>query len=274
MPQDDKSFFRCPVCGRELIRGGNALVCGNAHSFDLSRRGYVNLLLRSGVSGKRHGDDALMARARTEFLEKGYYDPLADAVCAALQEHVGANRRLLDCGCGEGFYTARAAKALSDCECAGIDVSKAAVHEAAKRGGGIQLAVASAFELPVADDYCGALMNLFAPLAAREFARVLCRGGILVRAVPTVRHLWELKCAVYDEPYENKPADEQIEGFSVVSKQRIEYRLSLDDPRDIDALFKMTPYYYKTSEADQRKAAALERLETQIGFEVLVYKKQ
>ena len=39
------------------------------------------------------------------------------------------------------------------------------------------------------------------------------------------------------------------------------------------SLFSMTPYFYKTSEENQRRLVKLETLTTEIGFEMLIYKK-
>ena len=47
-------------------------------------------------------------------------------------------------------------------------------------------------------------MNLFAPLCAAEIFRVLKPGGVFLLGVPDRRHLWQLKQAVYEEPYENE----------------------------------------------------------------------
>ena len=43
---------------------------------------------------------------------------------------------------------------------------------------------------------------------------------------------------------------------------------------EIESLFKMTPYYYKTSAEGQARAAALSELETEVSFEVLCYRKE
>ena len=40
-----KSGFCCPVCGSALERGEKILTCENGHSFDIAKKGYVNLLL-------------------------------------------------------------------------------------------------------------------------------------------------------------------------------------------------------------------------------------
>ena len=73
----------CPVCGQPLHKTEKNYVCSGRHSFDIAKSGYVNLLLNS--SQGHHGDDKLMVRARRDFLDKGFYDPLAQeiaSVCA------------------------------------------------------------------------------------------------------------------------------------------------------------------------------------------------
>ena len=67
------NVFVCPVCKKELVSNGKSFICENGHCFDISKFGYVNLLMSSKSSAKRHGDDRLMVRARRDFLDKGYY---------------------------------------------------------------------------------------------------------------------------------------------------------------------------------------------------------
>ena len=57
----------CPVCKEKLIKGNKTFRCVNNHSFDCAKQGYVNL---SRKQTKNHGDNALMVKARTDFLEK------------------------------------------------------------------------------------------------------------------------------------------------------------------------------------------------------------
>ncbi len=46
----------CPVCEAQLARVSNMLKCPQAHSFDIAREGYVNLLLAGRKRPKALGD--------------------------------------------------------------------------------------------------------------------------------------------------------------------------------------------------------------------------
>ena len=62
----------CPVCGKQLNKVLNTYRCLNNHCFDVSKEGYVNLLLNS----KHSGDNKEMIRSRSLFLNKGYFEKL------------------------------------------------------------------------------------------------------------------------------------------------------------------------------------------------------
>lgn len=269
--------WSCPVCGLPLSPAERSIRCENGHSYDLAKKGYVNLLRSNQSHNKRHGDDRAMVAARTAFLDAGYYAPLCDAVAAAAVSACGDAPVVLDVGCGEGYYTAAVERLLLAAgktpAVHGVDISREALIAAHRRSPSLSLAVASLAHLPMADAACDVLLNVFAPVDAAEFARVLRPGGILLRAIPLERHLWELKCAVYDVPYENKLPDLTLPGFRLKTRQDIVSRITLQSQTDIQALFMMTPYYYKTSRADQEKLARLDTLETETAFGLLIYKK-
>ncbi len=269
--------FLCPVCGAPLTGSEKQYHCPGGHSFDRAKSGYVNLLLRTG-SGKRHGDDKAMVQARSAFLDKGWYDPLSRALAACALAHTGQYICLLDAGCGEGKYTEDIRLALQAAgktvDAMGIDISKDALAKAGKRSRALRLAVASSAALPVAEGSVDLLLNIFSPLMAAEFSRVLSPGGILLRAFPLENHLWELKQQIYDAPYRNKPPIMETPGFQLLERRDICYRLRLTDPADIACLFRMTPYYYKTGLTDQEKLHRLTELNTAVEFGVGVYRKK
>lgn len=260
----ESSSFICPVCRARLFKLESGLRCMSGHSFDKAKQGYVNLLLKNG-SGKRHGDDKLMVEARSRFLDKGYYAGLRDRI----NEIIGNGHTLLDSGCGEGYYTSLFAE---NNKVVGIDISKDALKTAAKRCKGSEFAVASVGDIPLPDGAVDTVVCIFAP-ESEEFSRILTDGGRLITATPLEEHLMELKAAVYDKPYKNPPTDYRKEGFLILSQTEVKYEITLESNEDIEALFKMTPYYYKTSIADQQKLSALETLTVGLEFMITEYKK-
>lgn len=268
------NFFICPICKERFEVRGNSLVCPSNHCFDLSKRGYVNLLRPSKSGAIRHGDDKLMVESRKDFLNQGFYAPLSDAITEILCQHAGEKATVLDAGCGEGYYTVNVKRALSTDAVYGVDVSRDAIHAASLRDKSLHLAVASIFDLPVPSQSIDVLINLFAPYDDAEFSRVLKENGLLVRAFPAERHLWELKCAVYDTPYENEIDTLALDGFEILTEKSITFPLDLQKQSEIDALFKMTPYYYKTSREGQARLAALHTLQTHAAFYLVIYQKR
>ncbi|MDE5582700.1 MAG: methyltransferase domain-containing protein [Ruminococcus sp.] len=258
----------CPVCREKLGISGKTYTCANRHSFDIARSGYVNLLLSKHTGKTVHGDNKIMVQARRDFLEKGYYSPLRESLCENVQEGV-----ILDAGCGEGYYTNGILNALPNAEIYGIDISKTAVDMASKRTKKITFATASVFNIPVADSSVDTLVTIFSPYCSAEFLRVLKINGIMIMAIPSENHLLELKQAVYDTPYKNKVKPYELDGFGLVSKKRITYNFTLESNKDIQSLFSMTPYFYRTNYTQSKKLAELENLTTTADFELLIYRK-
>ena len=266
----------CPVCREKLILDKRSYRCGKGHCFDLAKSGYVNLLPPS-AGGKRHGDDKLMVKARSRFLDKGFYDKLSDAVAQCVNFYSPDLAHIVDAGCGEGKYTADMLKTLEQAgkqaHILGIDISKDALICAAKRCKNINFCAASTAHMPIEDESCHIVVNIFSPFMAEEFYRVLKPGAKLIRVVPLKMHLWELKALIYDKPFPNPPMDMEAPGFKIVDTQPLCYEISLNSSEEIMDLFMMTPYYYKTGAADQQKAAQAEHLETKLEFGIYVYEK-
>ena len=269
-----EKIMRCPVCSSSLCMSGDSksALCTGArrHCFDFSRDGYLSFPGNSG------GDSKGAVDARRSFLLKGYYAPAAEAVVGAVTKYIGSDDSLIDAGCREGYYTSMLSEKVG--MTLGFDLSKFACGAAAKtarREGKANLlySTASVFELPVCDASVDAVVNIFAPCAEEEYTRVLKDGGFLFVVGAGRDHLMGLKRAIYDDVYENgERADlpvrlEHIE--KIVSRREI----LVEGKEDIAALFSMTPYYWRTSESDRERLDCLDRLETEIEFEINVYKK-
>lgn len=267
----------CPLCVLPLTEEEKKAVCPNGHAFDRARQGHFNLLTDSSAKG--HGDDMPMLLARREFLEKGHYEPLALAVAEAVCEYFPQKGAFLDAGCGEGYYTQKIASALEragkEAELYAFDIAKDAARLTSVRMGKKgHFFVASTFRIPMASESVSVATSLFAPYSEGEFLRVLAPGGILIRAVPLTEHLYSLKRAVYEHPTKNESAAVIGDGFTLISERRLQGRILLSSKEEIQSLFGMTPYAHKTSREDRNKLDALEKLETETDFGILIYRKK
>ena len=278
-----KNILVCPVCGKVLDKNEKSFVCDGKHSFDISSKGYVNLLLSSHTNSKIPGDNKMMVMSRRDFLDKGYYRVLHEKLNETFIRYFPADGGvLLDAGCGEGYYTSgmadAAAKKNIRSDIIAADISKYACGYAAKRLNAyrsetlnISVITASVFRLPAADGSVNVLTSLFAPFCREEFLRVLVPGGILIMVIPSADHLYSLKSAVYDRPYLNEKSDTEIDGFKLIEELTADDDIHLGSHEDIENLFSMTPYFYKTSREGHERLEKLTELDTHIGFNILVY---
>lgn len=272
----------CPICGlpMRLSPDGHSLWChaSKPHCFDGGGGGYLPL------APYHHGggDSKEAVHHRTAFLSKGYYQPMADALCDLLIELLPPPAILLDAGCGEGYYTNRIVAEGFDT--LGVDLSKFAVDAAAKAARRVRgdapshtvFAVGSVFRLPARDGSVQAVTNVFAPCAPAEYARVLTDGGYLVVVGAGTDHLLGLKERIYDDPYLNDPRrdlPDPASGLSQVTKRTVSYDICVSDADDLEALFSMTPYYWRTPLEGRERLKRVDTLTTSVSFDFYVYRK-
>ncbi len=269
-------ILRCPVCKEKLTLddSGKSLYCTGArrHCFDISAKGHVNLALNHSGGG----DSKEAVRSRTAFLRKGYYKPFADKLCEIISEYVKEGT-VIDAGCGEGYYTSLVAEKCGTLTL-GFDLSKWGAEAGAsnaKREGidNVAFAVASIYEMPVADESADAVINLFAPCAEEEFKRVLKNGGILIVVGAGEDHLFGLKKAIYDNPYKNDQRCDLPTDMEHIASHKVSFEIELSDKEDRMNLFAMTPYFYRTSRADFEKLEKADGLKTEVQFNIEVYRK-
>ena len=269
--------LRCPVCGeRMFLTDEKSLFCSGArrHCYDISSKGHVNL----AIGHKGGGDPKEAVRARSEFLRKGYYLPFAEAVCEAMAEFLAPTATtVIDAGCGEGYYTEKIAERCS-VNAIGFDLSKAAVESAASRAkrnerADLFYAVAGIFSMPLADGCADGVVNLFAPCAEEEFIRVLKKGGILLVAGAGEEHLYGLKKRLYDTPYKNEKRNDMPREMKRLRHISVKYDVEISDENDKQALFSMTPYYYRTSKENAERLLG-SPLVTEVEFDIDLYVKE
>lgn len=256
----------CPVCKQPLIKEEKKYICEHNHSFDIAKQGYTNLYLKSS---KNSGDNKEMVDARTSFLNLHHYDQLAHTIIDIVNEK--KSEVIIDAGCGEGYYT-NLIKQKTNADIYAFDLSKDALKYAARQNKEIHYFLASIFDMPMNDESCDLLLNIFAPLANKEYYRLIKKGGYLIKVDPHHQHLKQMKDFLYDDVYENEVLDLDVDGFTLESYKEVTYLMELDN-HALTALFKMTPYYYKTSKEKSEQLCQLSNLNCTASFMVYIYKK-
>lgn len=265
------TLYLCPICKNELVRRENSFVCSDNHSFDVARSGYINLLPSSKMNSKTPGDSKEMVAARRDFLDKNYYSPLRDSLAKKAGELGG--EVYFDAGCGTGYYTKAVTDALGIKQCFGADISKFAVDTAAKREKRGLFAVASVYDLPIPNEAVDIITNVFSPMADAEYRRILKKDGYMLYVVPGPVHLFSLKELLYDNPYENEISYPQYEGFCEVERIECTFNMSLQSKEDVEHLFAMTPYFWRTPAGALEKIRALDGLDTLAQFYISVLRR-
>jgi 23S rRNA (guanine745-N1)-methyltransferase len=184
-----------------------------------------------------------MVRARRAVFDAGCYEPIIAAVAAEVTEV----STVLDAGCGEGTYLARAC--ADGASGWGIDISKVAVRLAARRHLSCSFAVASSYRLPFEDDTFDAVIDVFSPRPFPELLRVVRPDGVVVVVTPGPDHLAQLKALLYDTP---RPHRGDEDAPAQATERSIRFTVDLADAALRRQLLEMTPYWW--SATDERRA--------------------
>ena len=261
----------CPICGKELQKQERRFVCESRHSFDMARQGYVNLLPVQQKHSMTPGDTREQVLSRRAFLEEGHYAPIADALIEAAKTY-GAQGKILDVGCGEGYYCTRLADALG-MELTGLDISKEAVRCAAAKYKGHQWLCATAAHIPVKDGSVGLLTSLFALTLPEEYHRVLREGGLYFQVLAAQDHLMGLKTIIYDEILlKEKDSVPVLPGFQLLESIPIRFPFTVEGEQ-VRNLFSMTPPVFRIGKNGAQRLRQTERLTDTASCVLNVYRR-
>ena len=261
----------CPICGLKLNSEGKRYVCPNNHSFDMARQGYVHLLPVQQKHSRNPGDTREQVLSRREFLEAGYYAPIARTLIDTARE-LGISGQILDVGCGEGYYSSRLADAL-DAPLTGLDISKEAVRCAAAKYKGKQWLCATASHIPVEDGSVSLLTSLFALTLPEEFHRVLKEGGYYFQVLAAEDHLLGLKQIIYDKiNHKEKDTVPELPGFSLVKSVPIRFTFTVEG-QQVQNLFSMTPHVFRIGKEGAERLKNTQTLTDTAGCVLNVYRR-
>lgn len=192
------SCLACSVreCAQPLTRLGRTLVCPLGHTYDIARRGYVNLLQPQDRRSPTAGDAKEAMEARARLLAAGVGRSILDAFVQLAAVDLRDGAVVVDLGSGVGDALALLAQRQS-IDGVGIDLSTAAAEYAARRFPALTWVVANADRrLPLLDGSVDLVLSFNARRHPAECARVLAPHGTLLVAIPAEDDLIELREAV------------------------------------------------------------------------------
>ncbi|MFJ8509859.1 putative RNA methyltransferase [Streptomyces avermitilis] len=246
-------LLRCPTCRTPCLRPHHgALRCPAGHTFDIARHGYAGLLTGTRATS---GDDAAMVQARDRFLSTGSYAPIRHVVARLAADSVPERARILDVGCGTGYYLAGVLDQLPGARGLGLDTSVRALRSAARAHDRAAAATWDVFRpFPLADGVADVVLDVFAPRNPAEFHRVLRPTGRLIVVRPTGRHLAELRGRVPGmvtiDPAKEQRLHRALDPFfKATVTEQVEYPAALARPDALN-LLAMTPSARHVSRAD------------------------
>lgn len=246
---EDFPALRCPLCGQAMKSTGNGLACAGGHTRDVNRKGYVHLLNRPHPTCY----DQALFEARRQVFEAGCYLPVLEAVEELLP---ATPQRVLDAGCGEGYYLAGLLSRHPDWQGAGVDISKEAIEKATDWPCRALWCVGDLGRLPFADGAFTAVLDVLTPANYGEFRRALASDGRLIKVYPGTEYLREIREARGITLYQDAEVGEYLAGRCRVEHRRhILARIPVT-PALWRAFVWMTPLNQDLTEQEKESLAA------------------
>lgn len=277
--RENQKRFRCPICSGDMtIKGFYSLVCGSNHSFDISRKGYLNMLTSpcNIVYPKE------LFEARHKVCEEGFYDQLIDEIINTIEKYKKSQDKkeltILDAGCGEGSHLYRMSQRIKEdlkYNLFGVDISKEGINIASNNSSDVIWTVADLTRLPFQNRSFDVVLNILSPANYLEFDRILDDEGIIIKIVPGQLYLQELRQAIYkNKKYSNdKVVDYFTSKLEVVHVENISYKFSIDDEL-LPILIKMTPLTWGENVEGRDNLSKLDVSAITVDLTILVGKKK
>lgn len=241
--------LRCPVCGSDMFRQDDDFACVQGHRVNVNRKGCINFLSAPAESCY----DAALFTARRRVFAAGCYDTVAEAIATLLPT---GEHRLLDAGCGDGWYLNALLTAHPGWQGAGLDISRDAIFAATDQPCTALWCVGDLRRLPFRDNAFTAVLDVLTPANYGEFRRVLAKDGLLIKVYPGSEYLKEIRAARGMPRYEEGQVDAYLrEKAAVMGQTRVTISHQVTPELWRDFVW-MTPLNQDLSVEEKEKLAA------------------
>lgn len=232
--KESEKIFQCPICHGTLeIERPASMICQNRHCFNLAKDGYINFL----PNQKQTKYQKELFESRRIVFENGYYEPLAMEICNLIGTYTSGKDtcRIMDMGCGEGYYEGVIKQQIKEAEVFAFDNVKEAIRMGARKYRGINWIVGNLAGLPVQEKVADIILEIFAPSNYTEFERILKEDGYLLKVIPGKGYLKELRSCIenQEQDSEKKYTSQSVETYfgehmRLVERKTISYTKSVD----------------------------------------------
>ena len=270
----------CPLDGLPLVQDGRQVRCSKNHSYDIARQGYINLLPVQFKKSRDPGDSQSMVLARTDFLDAGFYQPVADKLLALLLDHsssINGRVTILDAGCGEGWYTCQLDHGLRQAgvnvQLIGLDISKPAIQAAARRSRQLVWLVATNSRPPVLASSLDVVFSIFGYPYLNTLLPLLKPGGILISVTPGPQHLIQLRQQIYQQVDADDVGDEVADSESLLKSETLQFDIEQLAPEHVSNLLQMTPHFFKVRPALREQLACQMLARCSIDMRFSIYQR-
>lgn len=270
--KNNSSLFRCPICFSSIyFKGDNSFVCGNAHCFDISRLGYINFL--SNKSSTQYTKE--LFESRSYIFKKGFYIPLLEEIIKNIKYYEKQKNlkyiKLLDVGCGEGYYINKIHDINNEIDGYAIDNVKEAIVLAAKEESENKWIVGDLSNIPLQTNSIDIILNIFTPSNYKEFTRVLKKYGIIIKVVPGKYYLQEIRDIAKEEIRNKNFSNEQVieyfkQNITFLDGVKLNYKKEITK-EDLQNFIKMTPMTFHVNKENLN----IDNIETiTLDFEIII----
>lgn len=276
----DNTNLICPICHNKLKLENKSLKCIKNHTYDVAKQGYVNLI----PSQKPINYSKELFLNRKIIFTKGYYEKVANKIFNIISKFQSEYKEvassgkinILDVGCGEGYYSGYIKKQNNDLNLFGFDIVKEAINLASKNYKDCNFLIADLANIPFENDSFDIILDVLTPSNYKEFKRIMKDDAIVIKIIPNVDYLIELR-NLFKDQLKNKRL-ENVDVIELFNKQfnhvetlDINYKVTCDE-EDIKSFIEMTPMLIGVDKEKISKELLKEINEITIDFKILIGK--
>ena len=197
-------LFVCPICKGELLYYDNYLKCNNNHTFDISKKGTINLINTSNLKSSSIYNKDLFTYRRI-FIARNYYEGVYTIISEIINKNNNDNI-ILDFGCGEGAHSINILNKLNfSYKYYGFDYSKDAISLASDYNTeNIIFFEGDVNNVPLKSKSVNIIIDFLSPYNDKEIKRLLKDDGIFIKVSPGKDYLKELRKEIGLNEYEKE----------------------------------------------------------------------